>query len=84
MRLYTNPLTLQKDSKNKYLLRINSKECKVLLAALKQFNSLEATNSPDTSSLQGAINEIDAALNGKDVKTNVSYNAPDPCPTCLN
>ena len=85
MQVYTNPNTLIEDLKNnKYLLSIDSKECKILLAALKSFNSIEATNAPDTSSLKKAINEIGKALDGKPDKLNGSYQAPESCAPCLD
>jgi len=84
MQIYSDPNTFIQDSENKYLLRINSKECKVLLAALKSFNSIEATNAPDTSSLQKAINEIGKALDGTSDKLNGSYQAPESCASCLD
>ena len=85
MLVYTDPKSLIQDlNNNKYLLSIDSKECKILLAALKSFNSIEATNAPDTSSLKKAINEIGKALDGKPDKLNGSYQAPESCAPCLD
>ncbi len=85
MLVYTDPDTLIQDlKKNKYLLSIDSKECKILLAALKSFNSIEATNAPDTNSLRKAINQIGKALDGKPDKSNGSYQAPESCVPCLD
>jgi len=85
MQIYSDPNSFIEDSKNKYLLRIDSKECKVLLAALKAFNSIEAKNSPDTTNLKSAIQEIGNALDGKKVKTlNGTYQSPESCQPCLD
>ena len=87
MHVYTDPNSFIEDSHNKFLLRITSEECKVLLAALTSFNSIEATNKPDLSSLQLAIKELDSALgetpdkNGVD---NSSYQVPVKGVPCLD
>ena len=59
MTVYTDPNTFIQESRNKFLLRINSKECKVLLEALKSFDKIDAKNKPSTDSLKKAINQID-------------------------
>ena len=87
MQVYTDPNSFIEDSHNKFLLRLTSKECKVLLAALTSFNSIEATNKPDTSSLQLAIKELDSALGKipeKNGVENSSYQAPVKCEPCLD
>jgi len=82
MQIYTDPQLYIQDSSNKYLLRIDSEECKVLLAALKSFNSVKAENSPNTKSLETAIKEIDQALDGKLNISNGSYQSPEGCKSC--
>ena len=82
MQVYSNPETFVQDSHNKYLLRIDSKECKVLLAALKSFDNIKADNIPSTKSLKDAITEIDTALAGIPNKLNGSYQSPEDCNTC--
>ena len=62
MTVYTDPNTFLQDSKNKFLLKIDSTECKVLLEALKSFDKINAKNKPTTSSLKKAISQIDTAL----------------------
>ena len=63
MKVYNDPSSFLADSKSKYLLRISSKECKVLLEALKKFDEVDATGLPSTESLKNAIKEIDNSLN---------------------
>ena len=63
MKVYNDPNSFVTDSENKYLLRISSDECKVLLEALKKFDEVGATGSPSTNSLKNAITEIDKSLN---------------------
>ena len=87
MEVYTDPNSFIEDSHNKFLLRITSQECKVLLAALTSFNSIEATNKPDTNSLQLAIKELDTALEKVPDKNGVessSYQQPMQCEPCLD
>ena len=87
MEVYTDPSSFIEDSQNKFLLRITSQECKVLLAALTSFNSIEATNKPDTNSLQLAIKELDTALEKVPDKNGVessSYQQPMQCEPCLD
>ena len=63
MRIYTDPKTLVDDLlNNNYLLKMDSKECKVLLEALECFDNIDASNKPNTQSLVKAISEIDNAL----------------------
>jgi len=82
MQIYSNPETFVQDSHNKYLLRIDSKECKILLAALKSFEDIKANNTPSTKSLKNAIIEIDTALAGIPNKLNGTYQSPEGCNTC--
>ena len=87
MEVYTDPSSFIEDSHNKFLLRITSQECKVLLAALTSFNSIEATNKPDTSNLQLAIKELDSALGNTSDKNGAehsSYQTPVKCEPCLD
>jgi len=87
MEVYTDPNSFIEDSHNKFLLRITSQECKVLLAALTSFNSIGATNKPDTNSLQLAIKELDTALEKVPDKNGVessSYQQPTQCEPCLD
>jgi len=69
MKVYRDPSSFLTESKNKYLLRISSEECKVLLAALKKFDEVGATGSPSTKSLKNAITEIDNSLNTVSIPT---------------
>ena len=82
MQVYSDPQTFVQDSQNKYLLRINSKECKVLLAALKSFEDIKADNVPNTKSLKEAIIEIDTALAGIPKTLNGNYQSPESCNSC--
>jgi len=63
MKVYSDPNSFLTDSENKYLLRISSEECKILLEALEKFDEVGATGSPNTKSLKSAIKEIDGSLN---------------------
>ena len=81
MQVYTNPQSLVKDLlSNNYLLKIDSKECKVLLEALECFDNIDASNKPSTESLVKAITEIDKAL--KPVTVTNGYEAQIKCEPC--
>ena len=85
MTVYTDPNTFVQESRNKFLLRINSKECKVLLQALKSFDDIDAKNKPSTNSLKKAINQIDSALLNEPASTSIEmngYEAQDKCEPC--
>ena len=82
MTVYTDPSTFIQESRNKFLLRINSKECKILLEALKSFDKIEAKNKPSTSSLEKAISEIDKALITKSASAQVEMNGYDAQTKC--
>jgi hypothetical protein len=85
MTVYTDPNAFIQESRNKFLLRINSKECKVLIEALKSFDKIDAKNKPSTASLEKAINEIDNALLNKPVSAPIEtngYEAPVECDPC--
>tara|TARA_R100000781_G_scaffold54158_4_gene35433 strand:- start:3371 stop:3646 length:276 start_codon:yes stop_codon:yes gene_type:complete len=85
MQVYTDPQSLVKDLlNNNYLLKISSKECKVLLEALECFDNIDASNKPSTESLVKAITEIDKALQPV-ATTNVAingYEAQAKCEPC--
>jgi len=81
MQVYTDPQSLKKDLlSNNYLLKIDSKECKVLLEALICFDKIDANNKPSTRSLVEAITEIDKAL--KPVTSKNGYEAQVKCEPC--
>jgi len=82
MTIYSDPDTFIQDSKNKFLLRIDSKECKVLLEALKSFDKIDAKNKPSTNSLKKAIKQIDNALITKPVSTTIEMNGYDELVKC--
>ena len=82
MTVYTDPSTFIQESRNKFLLRINSKECKILLEALKSFDKIDAKNKPSTSSLEKAISEIDKALVNKSASAQVEMNGYDAQAKC--
>jgi len=85
MTVYTDPSAFIQESKNKFLLRIDSKECKVLLEALKSFDKIDAKNKPSTASLEKAISQIDNALLNKPVSAPIEtngYEAPIECDPC--
>lgn len=85
MTVYTNPDAFVQESKNKFLLRINSKECKVLLEALKSFDKIDAKNKPSTNELKKAIKQIDNALITKPASTTIEpngYEAQVKCEPC--
>ena len=85
MTVYTDPNTFIQESRNKFLLRINSKECKVLLEALKSFDKIDAKNKPSTDILKKAINQIDNALIAEPASTTIEmngYEAQAKCEPC--
>tara|TARA_R100000900_G_scaffold146419_2_gene136263 strand:+ start:262 stop:525 length:264 start_codon:yes stop_codon:yes gene_type:complete len=81
MKVYTDPQQFVSESNGKMFLSVNNSECKVLLAALKSFNTKKVDNHPETESLETAINEINNALDG-DKKAYDTYQAPEGCVTC--
>ena len=81
MKVYTDPQQFINESNGKMFLSVNNNECKVLLAALKSFNTKKVDNHPDTTSLETAITEINNALAG-DKKAYDTYQAPESCVSC--
>jgi hypothetical protein len=85
MIVYTDPSAFLQESRNKFLLRIDSKECKVLLEALKSFDKIGAKNKPSTSGLKKAISQIDKALIKEPASTPIEmngYEAQAKCEPC--
>jgi len=85
MTVYTDPSAFIQESGSKFLLSIDSKECKILLEALKSFDKIHAKNKPSTSSLEKAISEIDNALIKKlaSIKNGTNgYDAQTKCEPC--